>query len=271
MIIQLNPTNQLTIFIGSVMMMTMKKKDLTGLKFNRVTALKFIGKYKSYTSAWECLCECGKVFITYGYALETGHTKSCGCLVFDYNSLVGKEHTFCEILKKVKSRVKGNNALYECKCKLCGRIFQKNSSWLSNKKFKSCGCKNKLIKQPPGMASAKDIYQGYLRNAKKRNIEFNINFENFVEICIKECFYCGSAPRQLSKISKNGEFYYNGIDRLDNSKGYNKENIVTCCGICNRMKLDLPFNNFINLIKKINERIENGTIKINGMEQTSTI
>lgn len=237
-------------------MVFMKKKDLTGLKFNRVTALKFIGKYLSYSSAWECICECGKTFITAGYALETGHTKSCGCLKYDYNSIVGKEHPWCEILKKLQGRFKGKSALYECKCKLCGRIFQKNSSYLHDtKKYKSCGCENKKIGQIPGIASAKDVFRNYIRNAKNRKIPFEIDFESFLELSKKECFYCGVEPLQLSKTSNNGEFYYNGIDRMDNSKGYEKENIVTCCGQCNRMKMDLSYFDFINLIKKIHSRI----------------
>lgn len=33
------------------------------------------------------------------------------------------------------------------------------------------------------------------------------------------------------------EILYNGIDRIDNSKGYNLDNCVTCCTQCNTAKM----------------------------------
>ena len=45
-------------------------------------------------------------------------------------------------------------------------------------------------------------------------------------------------------------FLRNGIDRIDNNKGYTKENCVPCCDICNRIKMDLPYNVFIEHITK---------------------
>lgn len=32
-------------------------------------------------------------------------------------------------------------------------------------------------------------------------------------------------------------YRYNGIDRVDNNKGYEIENVVTCCTDCNKKKL----------------------------------
>jgi len=50
--------------------------DLTGLKFNHLTAMKYLGK-----SIWLCKCDCGsdkEVFVR-GADLKNNHTKSCGC------------------------------------------------------------------------------------------------------------------------------------------------------------------------------------------------
>jgi len=58
-----------------------KVKDITGQKFGKLTALKYIGeKSKSGDYLWECLCECGKLVVVVGTYLRNGHTKSCGCL-----------------------------------------------------------------------------------------------------------------------------------------------------------------------------------------------
>ena len=48
----------------------------------------------------------------------------------------------------------------------------------------------------------------------------------------------------------NGDYIYNGLDRIDPSKGYELTNIVTCCENCNRLKSDLvSYEEFIEFIK----------------------
>jgi len=53
--------------------------DIEGLRFNRLTVKKFIGK-RGTTLFWECLCECGNTTIVDGRSLRRNMTKSCGCL-----------------------------------------------------------------------------------------------------------------------------------------------------------------------------------------------
>ena len=48
-------------------------------------------------------------------------------------------------------------------------------------------------------------------------------------------------------VTRNNEIThvsYNGIDRLDSSLGYTKDNIVTCCKICNYAKNKMKFEDF---------------------------
>lgn len=61
-------------------------KDLTGMKFGRLTALERVedeytpsGKKKIM---WKCLCDCGNTFVAQSTDLTrfNGGTKSCGCL-----------------------------------------------------------------------------------------------------------------------------------------------------------------------------------------------
>jgi len=49
------------------------------------------------------------------------------------------------------------------------------------------------------------------------------------------------------------EYYYNGIDRIDSSKGYIKDNIRPCCGICNKAKRDLSDSVFKSWIERLIE------------------
>ena len=90
--------------------------------------------------------------------------------------------------------------------------------------------------------------------------EYKLTKEEVKKIAKSDCFYCGIAP--IKKISNwkmarkgmNGDFIHNGIDRLDNDKGYTINNITPCCSICNRMKNILGKREFIKHCKKIAKR-----------------
>ncbi|HEC67150.1 MAG TPA: hypothetical protein ENI23_17875 [bacterium] len=42
-----------------------------------------------------------------------------------------------------------------------------------------------------------------------------------------------------------------GLDRVDNKKGYELENCVPCCKICNSMKMTMDKDEFLKHIKRI--------------------
>lgn len=61
------------------------KEDLTGCVFNRLTVIKFAGRFPTKKAlnplpVWECICECGNFINVMQNSLKTGNTKSCGCL-----------------------------------------------------------------------------------------------------------------------------------------------------------------------------------------------
>lgn len=58
-----------------------KPRDLTGQKFNMLTAIKRLETSANAGYFWECLCDCGNTTkVTLGN-LTTNHTRSCGCLM----------------------------------------------------------------------------------------------------------------------------------------------------------------------------------------------
>jgi hypothetical protein len=76
------------------------------------------------------------------------------------------------------------------------------------------------------------------------------------------CYYCGEKgsnyynvylkDKKSSQNAKDGaHFYYNGVDRLDNSLAHNLENIVPCCYWCNFAKMELTLLEFQDWIKRI--------------------
>ena len=59
-----------------------KAKDITGQQFNRLTAIRHLGKSK-----WLCQCECGKQTKVTISDLIKGNIKSCGCLYDERRTL----------------------------------------------------------------------------------------------------------------------------------------------------------------------------------------
>jgi hypothetical protein len=56
-------------------------------------------------------------------------------------------------------------------------------------------------------------------------------------------------------VSRGGEVYvYNGIDRLDSSKGYVLENCVPCCSEINWAKRVMSFEDFVTLCVEVAEK-----------------
>lgn len=79
----------------------------------------------------------------------------------------------------------------------------------------------------------------YKRGARKRGFEFELTLDYFEENWNKKCVYCGGIIDGI------------GFDRKDSSIGYIESNIVNCCEMCNKMKLNHTKADFIAQCKKI--------------------
>lgn len=124
---------------------------------------------------------------------------------------------------------------------------------------KSCGCSanNKCGISPNrklelGIGAFNNIFNYYRSNARKRNLEFTIPREEFMRLTLLNCTYCDAAPAN-KKESKHyyGAFVYNGIDRIDNTKGYILGNCTPCCKMCNIMKNIFSEKEFKEKITKL--------------------
>ena len=62
--------------------------------------------------------------------------------------------------------------------------------------------------------------------ARRRNLECEVTFSQFMHITTRPCYYCGDCTSAGHR----------GIDRRDNDKGYVAGNMVPCCSRCNYMK-----------------------------------
>lgn len=144
-----------------------------------------------------------------------------------------------------------------CRC-ACGSQKIVRRQALVNGESQSCGCLNREISSikntlKNGESSSNRLYSRYRSNANRKDREFTLSKEQFVQLTSSKCHYCNSSPdRIVKKTSVLGEDYtYNGIDRKDNNLGYTLENCVSCCTFCNQAKHTFPYDAFIAWIDRL--------------------
>lgn len=103
--------------------------------------------------------------------------------------------------------------------------------------------KYKHYKEDP-ILNLKRKWYNFKSDAKVRKKDMSITFEEYSATVIQPCWYCG----ELGKP-------YVGIDRIDSSKGYEEGNIAPCCEICNKMKIDQSFWDFVQRCETIANRM----------------
>lgn len=113
-----------------------------------------------------------------------------------------------------------------------------NRSWRAkNPGYHRERCKQWRVKNPDASKKPEKRFRDYAWRAARKNLEFEIIFEDFMRIICFPCAYCGQPGY--------------GIDRVDSSQGYTLHNVVSCCSICNFMKLDYSVEEFIEHVHKI--------------------
>jgi len=98
----------------------------------------------------------------------------------------------------VRSELVGKNKTWICRCK-CGseKRFWKVSA-ISRQATCGCGLDDTGLtaKQRRSMLSRLHSYKS---GAKKRGFDWDLEYEDFVEVTTKNCFYCNSEPKVWSR------------------------------------------------------------------------
>lgn len=103
------------------------------------------------------------------------------------------------------------------------RINKRRREWVKNNPEKK-SAQHRRYNQ-----SLKGRYNTSKGNAKRREKEFTLTFEQFCEVIEQPCHYCNN---ELGKKSITGV----GLDRMNNSQGYIWGNVKSCCRSCNQIK-----------------------------------
>lgn len=151
------------------------------------------------------------------------------------------------ILQKIKEYRNKNKELIQIRKKKyarseVGKLIQKRSSL----KYET----NNRNLTGTRYRTPEQIYQrrfySMQRNAKARNIEFNLSKNDVIKLMMSPCNYCGD--NRLDNF---------GVDRIDSNIGYFIDNCVPCCKTCNTAKLDLSLDDFkSHVIKMYNHMVK---------------
>lgn len=191
-------------------------------------------------------------------------------------------NVYGDLTCKVFTEVKKGKGYYLFEC-ICGNIVEKRGDRVSEKYLQHCGCKGikKCENRKPYTYSIQErekalepknlteceifnlektllisLYKEYIKSASKRDYNWELCIEEFKSIIVQKCKYCNSPPMQIQKHNRklivNYEgLLYNGIDRIDNNIGYTSDNVIPCCGWCNRAKGVRKYSEMIMYIERI--------------------
>ncbi len=186
------------------------------------------------------------------------------------SKLIGQQIGPFKVLSTIRTEIPSGNKItkYKCECVKCGAISYKQLHHLKQFKGEGClECTEKLTAQPRISMEYRN-YTNYKYKIKNQtDKEFNMTFEEFDYITNQNCHYCGQEPtfpeRFKNEFKNRDIVLFNGIDRVNSSKGYSLDNCVPCCTKCNIMKLNLDVNDFLNHVKKIYEFNQSSTTSHN--------
>ena len=165
--------------------------------------------------------------------------------------LTGKVFGFMTVLKYAGWDKRASTSVWACRC-ICGKeTIRRGCNIRKSSPSYSCGCKQvakpKPLKTPRPLrdcsvdALKNHIVKVMMKTAKQGGKPYEINKCRVKELIDLPCEYCGTIGSNIGRLLPRktrlgGEYRYNGIDRIDSSKGYIEGNVVPCCYPCNKAK-----------------------------------
>ena len=199
---------------------------------------------------------------TYSQNKKTCYNFIRGCRTQLENTYQYSKCSLCLENERIKDKTRRDNASKireeatisnELVCTTCCKTYSKESFVGKNNKIvKSCikcrvenknqdGKRDKLKRNIIALKNLPGSFKKYIKDAKTRNIHFELLEPEFMNIAKMPCYYCGI-------VQDRG---FNGIDRLDPQQCYTYSNCVSCCKICNYMKYTDNLQTFLQRIEHI--------------------
>lgn len=222
-------------------------KDLSGMRFGKLTVIKrsYVDRHRKIH--WECRCDCGNIIYPATDNLKSGNTfrcKTCGARSA-CNDLSGNKFGKLTLVKIFSY----NPIKYECKCD-CGNTKIIRASDILSGKSRSCGCVHGNHKTH-GKTHTRlySIYNNMINRCKNPNVD-----------CYK--YYGGKGISICEEWEKDFQKFYNWamgngyeenltIDRIDVNGNYEPDNCQ-----------------WVTMKEQANNTTRNRIIKYNGESKT---
>lgn len=165
----------------------------------------------------------------------------------NFKDLTGKKFGMLTVVNFHSTNKIGTKWVLLCEC---GNNVVRLASNFKKKQHKhSCGC----ISKNPGKKSAgsRRLFNDYKASAKNRGYSFRLSKKQFLSLVSANCSYCNANPSPRYEKQVAHKLLANGIDRIDNGKGYVLTNCVTCCFDCNRAKGNMSKKEFLDWIENV--------------------
>lgn len=146
---------------------------------------------------------------------------------------------------------KYGTTFWGCRCS-CGKFVVFSKLYLNNKKSK------KICSKYHNVSNLDKFLQVAMRIVKRtatvKSLNFTLTKKQFTDLIFSNCFYCGCTGTNIKK--QYVEFPHNGIDRINNKKGYTYKNCLPCCKTCNYAKNTMKYKEFISWSKRLYENLK---------------
>lgn len=242
------------------MPLSISQDPLVGERFGSWIVVAVAPRDRNHNAYFHCVCDCGTKRSVLREALVSGKSTSCGCSrraarEASSAAMIGKTFGRLTVLSEAVTP-NTRHRYYVCQC-VCGEFDIIRGLHLRNGITQSCGCLSREVASErtrlgQGEAAFNTLYGAYRAGARNRGLVFDLDKETFRVLTQQVCYYCGTPPSQIQKVSTDtGDYIYTGIDRVNNDLGYIAGNMVPCCGLCNRAKHTLSAETFIALARRI--------------------
>jgi hypothetical protein len=203
----------------------MRNIDITGKKFNRLTAVEYI-KSKNGKQYWSFRCDCGNEKILSKERVVSGRTISCGCARFGRGrDIRGIKFGMLTAINVEKPR---NGILHWKFLCDCGKTVVINKHNVTEGHTRSCGCLFKLINVTHNFCRTRfyGIWTGMMSRCNSSNFPaYNRYGGRGIKIIWKsfESFRDDMYESYLKHVEEFGK-KQTTIDRIDNDGNYCKSN-----------------------------------------------
>jgi len=200
--------------------------EMVGNTYNEWTVLEESHK-KGKIVYYKCRCSCGEEYVVDGRNIRQGGSKRCTKCALN---LTHKKNTGVPLTEERKRNI---SEAHKGK-----KLTEEHIAKLSVPRDDLCD-QELLAIDPTRMEKENGLRISYKINQMKqkatsRGITWELNKIDVAKLITQPCHYSGHSPNP-----------YNGLDRVDSSKGYSIDNVVPCCHACNCAKNSMSTEQFI--------------------------